>query len=498
MLRTIVVLVLAGCSASAPSPEPLGSVKDRFDKFIVDHNKRYSPGTAEYRARLKIFGENLARAEALAASSAASSAPADAPHPISAPRLAGALLPSLRSNNAMPAGSPARFGVTRFSDLSPEEFRDRYLSAFRPLARDVGPDATPPSFDAGAPLRAGALNLPLLSTAQPTASVDWRSSLTTPIKNQAQCGSCWAFAAVEAIESQRLRRWWTSLPFAPSSELSVQQIVSCATLPEGTNACTGGNPAFAFAYAQSFGGLEAERDLPYAEADYLREGAADEGRLQRCAADAGRVVDGTGVRAFGWDAALPADEAHMQRVTRDSGPIVAAVDATVWQHYQGGVLTAAQCALSGADGPNHAVNLVGYETSAGGGPGGGPGRGRWIVRNSWGAEWGEAGYLSLELGTDACMVTLQPQRVVLDTVKAPLWAWATVAAGAAAGLIAVGVAGRAWSAWRRGEGSGSRPRDGRAPDRAAPARYEPPWACARCTLVNPGRALACSACRAVR
>merc|ERR1740121_952923 len=88
-----------------------------------------------------------------------------------------------------------------------------------------------------------------------TASIDWRSKgAVTPIKNQGQCGSCWAFSATEQLESEYF------LAYGTLQELSPQQIASCTTT---CNGCGGGNPINGWAYVNSYGGQDSKNSYPY-------------------------------------------------------------------------------------------------------------------------------------------------------------------------------------------------------------------------------------------
>merc|ERR1719510_530178 len=86
-------------------------------------------------------------------------------------------------------------------------------------------------------------------------SIDWNAKgALTPIKNQGQCGSCWAFSATEQLESQYFQKYGTL------KELSPQQITSCTTTCDG---CGGGNPINGWAYVNSYGGQDSKSSYPY-------------------------------------------------------------------------------------------------------------------------------------------------------------------------------------------------------------------------------------------
>jgi C1A family cysteine protease len=133
------------------------------------------------------------------------------------------------------------YGVTKFSDLSASEFKNTYLNyragtsvkkfnSPKRMANLSGYSATPATFD-------------------------WRDhGAVTPVKNQGQCGSCWAFSAVEATESA----WF--LANHTLIELSPQQVVSCDDVDQG---CNGGDTPTAYAYIIKAGGLELNSIYPY-------------------------------------------------------------------------------------------------------------------------------------------------------------------------------------------------------------------------------------------
>eukprot|EP00494_Astrolonche_serrata_P028030 UN28295 len=126
-------------------------------------------------------------------------------------------------------------GVTKFSDLSQQEFKDLYLT-YKPQG--------PRNFTVKAPTVA---TLP--------DSYDWRDhGKVTAVKDQERCGSCWAFSTVEEIESQ-----W-AMAGNPLTKFSVQQVVSC---DKNDGGCRGGDTITAYRYVESAGGLASEADYRY-------------------------------------------------------------------------------------------------------------------------------------------------------------------------------------------------------------------------------------------
>jgi len=251
------------------------------------------------------------------------------------------------------AGSSAQFGLNKFSDLSPEEFKTMYL----------GSHTTPRRTDIET----------ILSEVDAPQTWDWRTTnppMVTPVKNQEQCGSCWAFSVTENIESMYcMAKQMDCSQLAP---LAPQQIVDCDTTDDG---CDGGNTETAYAYVQSAGGLEDESNYPYT------------GQDGNCNFNQGEVA----VSISGWKYATQnSDEGTMQSNLVALGPLSICVYAEPWQDYTGGVLMAADCQGQ----TDHCVLAVGYDMTAS--------TPFWSVRNSWGTDWGENGYIRLQYGQDTC------------------------------------------------------------------------------------------------
>ena len=130
-------------------------------------------------------------------------------------------------------------GINQFSDLTDEEFKAQYLGGYKGLA-------TPPP--------SATSNQAIKSVKDLPASVDWREKgAITEVKNQGQCGSCWAFATTEMIES------YAAIAAGNDGEipiLSAQQVTSCTPNPlscGGTGGCMGSIPQLGYTYLQLFG-----------------------------------------------------------------------------------------------------------------------------------------------------------------------------------------------------------------------------------------------------
>jgi len=254
----------------------------------------------------------------------------------------------------------ATFGVTKFSDLSEAEFNQQYLMNFD--AESYVKPAVKTSF-VGTPYK--------MCKPDPT-NYDWNTcGVITEVYNQGQCGSCWAFSATETIES------YFALAGNTLTGLSVEQIVDCDTNGQDEG-CNGGFPSGAYQYVESAGGIEALSDYPY---------TAESGESGSCNFQQNDVVATvTGYSSIDGETGL-----YQQTSSSSGGPVSVCVDASSWQNYNGGVLT------SCGDDVDHCVQLTGYANYGQSGA-------YWIVRNSWGGDWGEQGYIWIEIGQDLCAI----------------------------------------------------------------------------------------------
>jgi C1A family cysteine protease len=258
-------------------------------------------------------------------------------------------LDRIQSRNAL--NTETVFGLTKFSDLSVEEFKT--LLGYVPSTS---------SYDVGvlAP-----------NNVEAPQTFDWRTqNMVTPVKDQGQCGSCWAFSVTENIESVYCKA--NQLDCTTFPPLSPQEIVDCDTTDAG---CDGGDPPTAYAFVIQEGGMEDASDYPYTAQD------------GNCAFQQSLVK----VKISSWKYATQnSDETTMMNNLVSWGPLSICVDAEPWQDYTGGVLMASDCSNQ----LDHCVQLVGYDMTQS--------TPFWIVRNSWGTDWGENGYIRLQYGQDTC------------------------------------------------------------------------------------------------
>jgi len=261
-------------------------------------------------------------------------------------------------------------GVTQFMDLTPQEFKQSYLGFIPKESSNVSMLGGEPSSTAS---YCGAS----------ATSCDYATlGLVTAVKDQGQCGSCWAFSATEATETAQFIAGKT-LPV-----LGPQQIVDCDKTDGG---CNGGDTPTAYEYLIKAGGQESEGSYPYTAKDGT------------CKFNASKVV--ATISSYKW--AIPPcntaqtrscdnqDEAGLWNFVATKGPVSICVDAEPWQTYVGGIFTRTTCKHGYMD-LDHCVHLTGFGQDGG--------QKDWLVKNSWGTSWGEKGYIKIAFGTNLCGV----------------------------------------------------------------------------------------------
>jgi len=208
------------------------------------------------------------------------------------------------------------------------------------------------------------------------SSVDWRDQgYVTDVKDQGQCGSCWAFGAVASMEAAHYEKYGSTV------QMSEQQVVDCDNRNSG---CNGGWYDTAWRYVSEEGGIETTADYPY----HAREGSCKAGQNDFVSGVSGCVG---GPNFFCDNHGLVGDEAELQKMLNDR-PVAVAVDATPFQFYSSGILD-----CRSFHSLNHAVFAVGYEDGS-----------HWIIKNSWGKSWGESGYVRVGMGGNPCGVADYP------------------------------------------------------------------------------------------
>jgi len=317
--QLVVVLAILAVASARLFSEKTVHQKYLWEQFKVEHRKSYSSSDEEVK-RFNFFLDNLKVAD-------------------------------LRNEAESKNGGSAVHGITKFSDLSQDEFASRYLKS------EVSKAA----------------NVPVaVITRAPTADVlvDWSGVYTTPVKDQGYCGSCWAFSATEQIESDAMRTLQTSYL------LSAEQIVQCDKTSGG---CNGGTTESAYNYVKRAGGIETEADYPY---------TSSAGTTGTCSYTQSKsVITVTGYTAV-------SGESNMASYVQATGPLSICIDASSWNSYTGGIMSTCGKRV------DHCVQAVGvYPAST---------DGYWKVRNSWGTSWGESGYIRLAYGQNTCAITNDP------------------------------------------------------------------------------------------
>eukprot|EP01104_Vermistella_antarctica_P018932 TRINITY_DN7197_c0_g1_i1.p1 TRINITY_DN7197_c0_g1~~TRINITY_DN7197_c0_g1_i1.p1 ORF type:complete len:359 (+),score=96.51 TRINITY_DN7197_c0_g1_i1:65-1078(+) len=257
----------------------------------------------------------------------------------------------------------AKFGVNEFADLTRAEFANYRMknAVVRDETLPVAPDASEEVIDA----------LP--------ASFDWRPlGAVTGVKNQGSCGSCWSFSATGNMEGQ----WF--LAGNNLTGLSEQNLVSCdheCSIYEGQKSCDsgceGGLQTNAYSYVIATNGIDTEASYPYAGID------------ESCKFKSNSI--GTTISNF---TMVSTNETQMQAYLVQHGPLAIAADAAEWQFYIGGVFDL-PCGTS----LDHGILIVGYDVEK---DIFGVDIPFWWVKNSWGATWGESGYLKVKRGDCKC------------------------------------------------------------------------------------------------
>ncbi|KAK9053904.1 hypothetical protein SSX86_024979 [Deinandra increscens subsp. villosa] len=262
-------------------------------------------------------------------------------------------------NNAMNKGY--KLAVNEFADLTNEEFR---TTRNRFKAHECSPSTPAFRYE----------NV----TAVPS-SVDWRKKgAVTPIKDQGQCGCCWAFSAVAAMEGI------TQLKTGKLVSLSEQELVDCDTsgVDQG---CEGGLMDNAFDFIVNNKGLTTETNYPYTGVD----GTCNSNGESNHAATITGHED------------VPANSESALLKVVSSQPVSVAIDASGsdFQFYSSGVFKG-DCGTE----LDHGVTAVGYGTSD-------DGTKYWLVKNSWGTSWGLEGYIMMQRDVEAkegiCGIAMQ-------------------------------------------------------------------------------------------
>lgn len=202
-------------------------------------------------------------------------------------------------------------------------------------------------------------------------SVDWREKgVVNPIKDQGQCGSCWAFSAIQAVESA------VALKTGTLYNLSEQQLVDCDDMDFG---CSGGWMDNAFSWINQNNGLCSEDDYPYV--------SGNSGMSDKCLTTC-NLKPNTKVLLH-VDIPVNSDESLMDVLSLQPVSVAIEADQTGFQFYSSGVFTGTCGTVL-----DHGVGLVGYGVNTT------SNLSYYILRNSWGTSWGDNGYMYIGRGND--------------------------------------------------------------------------------------------------
>ncbi|KAK2657534.1 hypothetical protein Ddye_010586 [Dipteronia dyeriana] len=257
-------------------------------------------------------------------------------------------------------------GLNKFADLTNQEYRSMYLGTRTDAKRRLMKSRVASqryAFKAGDDL---------------PESVDWRQlGAVSPIKDQGSCGSCWAFSTIAAVEGIN------QIVTGKLISLSEQELVDCDK--SYNSGCNGGLMDYAFEFITQNGGIDTDHDYPYLGVDSTCDPSRKNAKV---------------VSIDGYEDVSPFDEMSLKKAVSHQ-PVSVAIEAggRAFQLYHKGVFSG-ECGTS----LDHGVVAVGYGTENG--------MDYWLVRNSWGTNWGEDGYIKLqrnvfETYTGKCGITME-------------------------------------------------------------------------------------------
>ncbi|XP_065221429.1 uncharacterized protein LOC135846327 [Planococcus citri] len=289
----------------------------RWASFKIEHSKNYETEKEDER-RMKIYLDNLKKI--------------------------------IHHNELFKKGRTTyELGINKFSDLADEEFAKLYLSTFETNRNISKESPNQDSFFEDSP-----------------EYKNWvKEGKVTSIKDQGQCGSCWAFAVVATVESH------VAIKTGKLEDLSPQHLVDCDRESYG---CNGGYLSSAFSYVRRRG-IATEESYPY----HAEKNTCQSKRR--------------GARITGYKL-VPSNERKIKQIVSTIGPVTVAIDCgNQINQYQSGIFAPE----SGYSRGGHAVMIVGYGTESG--------TDYWLVKNSWSKSWGMDGYFKIIRNQNACGIT---------------------------------------------------------------------------------------------
>ncbi|XP_055526517.1 uncharacterized protein LOC129719120 isoform X2 [Wyeomyia smithii] len=308
-----------------------------FEKFKLRHNRTYQ-STFEHEMRFRIFENNLFQIEQL---------------------------------NKYEQGT-AKYGITHFADMTSAEYKQR-TGLVVPSEQERNLIRNPMAV--------------IDENIQLPEAFDWRTlGAVSSVKNQGNCGSCWAFSTVGNIEGLQQIKTKTL------EEYSEQELLDCDTVD---NACQGGYMDDAYKAIEKLGGLELEKEYPYLAK-----------KQKQCHFNSTLVH----VRVKG-AVDLPKNETAIAQFLVSNGPVSIGLNANAMQFYRGGISHPWRplCSKKNLD---HGVLIVGYGVKEY--PMFNKTLPYWIIKNSWGPKWGEQGYYRVFRGDNTCGVSEMATSAVLE------------------------------------------------------------------------------------
>lgn len=299
-------------------------LRTSFEEWMMDHEREYEH-EEEKENRFAIYRDNMIYAQ-------------------------------LANKKAEEEGSSLRLGATPFADHTVEEFNAMYKGYVRNEPRKWGVYGEDERLEEDG------------DEAKLPKSWDWREhNAVTPVHNQGQCGSCWAFSATQAIEGV-----W-AIHTNQLVSLSEEEIVQCNQ--EDDHGCMGGFMQHAFEWVEKNGGLDTLKDYPY---------TSGTGMTGSC--NATKETTRKVAKIGGYKNVKPKSSAALKHAVHKQ-PVSIAIDAAGqdFMLYTSGVLKSTTCGET----LDHGVLVVGYDVDES------SGEHFWIVKNSWSSQWGEKGYVRM-------------------------------------------------------------------------------------------------------